>query len=119
MILAIGTDVIEPKRLEALYHAHGHEKLLKVFSQKELDYSLSFKNWGERLALRFAIKEACFKAFSQAGIGEFPYHNFEYLKNTVFLLGKAKENCPPNVLIHASAAHTATTATAFIVLEQK
>ena len=119
MILAIGTDIIEPCRLEALYHSHGGQKLLKVFSQSELDYSLSFKNWGERLALRFAVKEACFKAFSQAGLGNFPYHNFEYLKNTVHLLGKAKEICPPNITIHVTATHTSETATAFVILEQK
>ncbi|MGL5255068.1 MAG: holo-ACP synthase [Brevinema sp.] len=119
MILAIGNDIIEPHRLEALYHAHGKKKLLKVFSENELEYSFSFKNWGERLALRFAVKEACFKAFSQAGIGNFPYHNFEYMNTSVQLLGKARQHCPSNVYIHVSTAHTSSAATAFIVLEQK
>lgn len=118
MILAVGTDLIEVKRLEKLYQDHGRERLLKVFSAKELDYCLSAKNRGQRLALRFAVKEACFKAFSLAGIGMFPYHNFEYLGNAVNLRGKADTARLRGLKIHVSVAHTDNNALAFIVLEQ-
>lgn len=115
MILGIGTDLIEVFRLEKLYQDHGKEKLLKIFSLEELNYCLQSVTRAQRLALRFAVKEACFKAFYQAGLGAYPYHNFSYVGNRVILKGAAQKY--EHLKIHVSVAHTDNTASAFIVLE--
>lgn len=67
MILGIGTDIVEIKRIARWRH-RSPNLLRKIFSEQEL-YDCSTINNGynlEKLAARFAAKEACFKAFCQA-----------------------------------------------------
>lgn len=63
MILGIGTDIVEIKRLEH-WQQLPDERLQRVFTQNELAYCKDtnglFKV--ERLAARFAAKEAFYKA---------------------------------------------------------
>jgi len=65
MIVGIGIDAVEVERFE-LWKTFSKEKLLKIFSEKEIEYCLenSAKS-AERFAARFAAREAFFKAFCQ------------------------------------------------------
>jgi holo-[acyl-carrier protein] synthase len=59
--LAHGIDLVECSRIEEMLHRHGDRFTTRVFTPAELEYARSSKNTTERLAGRFAAKEAVFK----------------------------------------------------------
>lgn len=62
MILGIGIDSVEIERF-AHWHTYSPKQLKRLFSQEEIDYSLSNPiKTAERFAARFAAKEAFYKA---------------------------------------------------------
>ena len=65
-VIGLGTDIVEVKRIEALAQKPG--ALARLFTQEEIQYSLARKNKYEHLAVRFAAKEAVFKALPFAEI---------------------------------------------------
>ena len=65
MIQGVGIDIIEISRIEQIIR-YGREPLLrKVFTEKEIEYCESKKRKYEHYAVRFAAKEAFFKALGQ------------------------------------------------------
>ena len=62
MILGIGTDLAEVDRIRNSVEQYGDRFLNRVYTQKERDYAFSKANFAERLAARFAAKEAGMKA---------------------------------------------------------
>ena len=62
MILSIGTDLAEVPRIRDAHARFGDRFLLRVFTPREVAYSLAKANRFERLAARFAAKEALMKA---------------------------------------------------------
>ena len=64
MVLGIGIDIIEIERVKSSVDRFGESFLKKIYTQTELDYSLSRKNKYQHLAARFAAKEAIYKALS-------------------------------------------------------
>ncbi len=66
MILAIGHDIVEINRF-AHWHTYSLKKLSKVFNQSEIDYCLQHPAYtAQRFAVRFAAKEAAYKALCSA-----------------------------------------------------
>jgi holo-[acyl-carrier protein] synthase len=64
MILGIGIDSVEIARMIP-WTAMDHTRLLRIFHADELAYcSKTPAKTAERLAARFAAREACFKALS-------------------------------------------------------
>ncbi len=64
MICGIGVDAVAIKRF-AHWHQFSQKQLLKIFTPYELAYSLgSPLKTAERFAVRFAAKEALYKAIS-------------------------------------------------------
>lgn len=65
MIIKTGIDIIEVNRIQEAIEKHGDLFLNKVYSEKEINYC---KNTGkmeyQHYAVRFAAKEAVFKAIS-------------------------------------------------------
>ena len=64
MVLGIGIDIIEIERIQQSIEEFGDKFLNKVFTQTEIDYSISKKNKYQHFAARFAAKEAIYKALS-------------------------------------------------------
>lgn len=65
MIIGFGTDIVEIKRIEAVYQKQGQRFLDRVFTPAEQNLALSREGAGrmlQTLATRFAVKEACAKA---------------------------------------------------------
>lgn len=62
MIVGIGVDIAEPKRIEEAVGRHGQRFLDRVFTPNEIAYCERKANKWERYAARFAAKEAAFKA---------------------------------------------------------
>ncbi len=66
-MLALGVDLVEVDRISALVARKGMERLRRLFTAAELAYALSSPPLAaQRLAARFAAKEALRKAIGYA-----------------------------------------------------
>ena len=63
-MISIGTDIVDVKRFESLKNKHPF--LQKVFTAEERRYCQDKKNAAQHFAVRFAAKEAVWKALSSA-----------------------------------------------------
>jgi holo-[acyl-carrier protein] synthase len=68
-VIGIGVDVIECSRIQRSIERFGDRFLHRVFTDGEIEYSMSMKFPERHLAARFAGKEAVSKAFG-TGIGK-------------------------------------------------
>jgi holo-[acyl-carrier protein] synthase len=68
-VLGIGVDLIECARIQHSLDRFGDRFLHRVFTDGEIEYSMSMKFPARHLAARFAGKEAVSKAFG-TGIGK-------------------------------------------------
>jgi holo-[acyl-carrier protein] synthase len=68
-VVGIGVDVIECSRIQRSIERFGDRFLHRVFTDGEIEYSMSMKFPERHLAARFAGKEAVAKAFG-TGIGK-------------------------------------------------
>ncbi|SFB79723.1 holo-[acyl-carrier protein] synthase [Brevinema andersonii] len=122
MIIGIGTDIVDVARIKKLFSSHSRQKLLRIFTQEELDYSFQSKNVWERLAVRFCVKEATYKALRSGvlRLNEIEVTHDTSGKPNVQLHGVTHEFwCNlgmPDIFI--SFAHTREYASAVIVLEK-
>ncbi len=62
MIVGLGVDIAEVKRIEAAIARHGRGFLERLFTPAEIAYCQKHRNSAERFAGRFAAKEAAMKA---------------------------------------------------------
>lgn len=114
----------EVGRIRRSREQFGDRFLRRVYTDRERSYALSKANWAERLAARFAAKEAGMKAI---GTG----WNFGVGWQDVEVVNEPSGR--PNLLLHGSAqrraaqmgvarislslTHTAETAMAVVILE--
>ena len=92
MIVGIGVDIVEVERLEKTVTRFGNRFLNRVFTEQEIAYSMSKTHSCQKLASRFAAKEAAFKAL---GTG---VTNWREAETTIEPSGK------PNLNLHGQAA---------------
>jgi holo-[acyl-carrier protein] synthase len=62
VIVGLGTDLISLKRIADVHQRQGQRFLDRVYTQDEQRYALELRDPSERLASRWAAKEACMKA---------------------------------------------------------
>jgi holo-[acyl-carrier protein] synthase len=62
MIVGMGTDLAEVGRIRAAVERFGERFLQRIYTEGEVRYAMSKANAHERLAGRFAAKEAAMKA---------------------------------------------------------
>jgi len=96
MIIGIGIDLVEVPRIEVAISRWGGRFEARVFTQKELTYCNSKKDKAQRVACRFAAKEALLKALGTGwrdGIDwkEIEVTNDELGKPIISLSGKTEE----------------------------
>lgn len=123
-VLGIGVDLVECARIERSLDRFGEKFLHRVFTNGEIEYSMSMKFPARHLAARFAAKEAVSKAFG-TGIGksmgwrDIDVHKKPSGEPFLVLAGGAeklaKERGVTNALITLS--HSEQHAVATIVLE--
>ncbi len=119
MILGIGTDLAEVDR-----YRFDPTRLAwfarKVYTEEEMGYALRKRHWAERLAGFYAAKEAARKAFGfaipwrQVGVSH------ERGGRPILRFFDASADLPQrfNVArVHLTITHTATMASAFVILE--
>jgi len=97
MILGLGIDIVDIRRIEKSYKKYGERFLKKIFSDGEIkaaDKYGSKKKWLAHFAKRFAAKEAVAKALG-SGIGkdisfkDAVVSNLESGKPSISLIGQA------------------------------
>ena len=77
-LVSLGTDVVDLDRFRiALKRTPG--MVARVFTEGERAYALRKNDPTERLAARFAVKEATMKALG-VGLGAFKFHDVEVIK---------------------------------------
>lgn len=114
MMPRIGIDLVEVPRIRAAYERHGERFLARVFTQAEADYALAARGERrfERLAVRFAAKEALVKAVGHA----LPYRAIEVSHAAD---GAPRVTCPLiEERITASLSHTRRLAVACVLLHE-
>lgn len=125
MIIGVGTDVIEIKRIKKLYKKSGDKFLKRVFSDKEIEASKKYeskKKFYGYLAKRFAAKEAISKALG-CGIGsEVSFTEVEILneksgKPIARISGKSARKIG-KAEIHLSLSDDDKSAIAFVVISR-
>lgn len=77
MIIGIGIDLVDVRRMEGIIF-RWHEKFLKrIFTEKEIRYCNNKKNPAQRFATRYAAKEAFIKALYPKGEKGLDYLDIE------------------------------------------
>ncbi len=122
MIIGIGTDIIQTKRIAESMDTTGFKE--KVFSENEIIYCEKKANKFENFAGRFAAKEAFFKALGtgwRGGIAfnEVEIENDELGKPSIRLLGETQKLLKKREIgtIHLSLSHVKEMAIATVILE--
>ena len=77
MILGIGTDICDIRRIERLLDKFGDRFKEKAFTERERAYSDKKSNPAERYAKRFAAKEAVAKALAGSNTGALSWQDVE------------------------------------------
>lgn len=77
MIIGIGTDLIEVKRISDAIERYGDRFLKRIFTPVEIEYCSARKAAPLHYAGRFAAKEAAFKAMRKGWTGELSWKEIE------------------------------------------
>ena len=123
-VLGIGVDLVECARIQHSIDRFGDRFLHRVFTECEIEYSMSMKFPARHLAARFAGKEAVAKAFG-TGIGKaMGWRNIDIRKKPsgepyLVFDGPAKELAKQRGVTSAliTLSHTEHDAVALVVLE--
>ena len=124
MIVGTGVDIAEVDRIEAAVQRFGARFLKRVFTPAEVRYCMGKPNAPERLAARFAAKEAGMKAIGTGLRHGITWQDVEVLRlpgqrPVMQFHGKAAEfatrlGCKRT---HLSLSHTKEQAIAYVILE--
>ena len=68
MILGIGTDIVDARRIQAAMDRHPDKFAKRIFSDAEITAAKESSNQASYFAKRFAMKEAVYKALSSSGV---------------------------------------------------
>jgi holo-[acyl-carrier protein] synthase len=123
MILGVGMDIVETKRIAESIERFGDRFLQRIFLEGEVAYAKSMKLPHLHLAARFAAKEAISKAFG-TGIGrELGWRDLEIVREPsgaprVRLHGRAEAYAKSRgvQVVHVSLSHTTAYGAASVVI---
>jgi holo-[acyl-carrier protein] synthase len=125
MVIGIGTDLIETKRVQESIERLGQRFLERIFTAGEIEYCLrKKKNSAESFAARFAAKEAGAKALGTGISRGVSWQELEVKREaggrpTLHLSGRAAElGAAMGVRrIHLSLTHSRDMALAVVMIE--
>jgi holo-[acyl-carrier protein] synthase len=124
MIVGLGIDLVSVPRIAGVLERHGERFLARILTPAERAYVLRYKDPRERMAGRWAAKEAAFKALGTGLADGMRWHDAEILpeaggKPVLRFTGKAAERARElgarNVQI--SISHCIEMAMAQVILE--
>ena len=121
-IVAHGIDLVDCPRIEEMVKRHGERFIQRVFTAAEQAYAEANKNSIEKLAGRFAAKEAILKLMGTGWRGKIAWTDIEVINNPasqpeVTLDGEVKKLAEELGIKHISVSitHTANFAIASAV----
>jgi len=121
-IVAHGIDLVDCPRIEAMIERHGERFIQRVFTVAEQAYAEANKNEIEKLAGRFAAKEAVLKLMGTGWRGKIAWTDVEVINNSsgqpeVTLSGEVEKIAGKLGIKHISVSitHTANFAIASAV----
>ncbi|MFN7709357.1 MAG: holo-ACP synthase [Holosporales bacterium] len=130
MILGIGTDLCEIKRIEVMLRRHGARALKRLLTPSERERVHTHPHPAAYVAKRFAAKEALVKALGIGFRGGISFQDMEILNDAygaplVRLSGAVQNNLASRISPHQSAhIHLSLSdgkdhALAFVVIERQ
>ncbi len=121
-IVAHGIDLVDCPRIEQMVQRHGERFVKRVFTAAEQAYAAKNKNEIEKLAGRFAAKEAVLKLMGTGWRGKIAWTDIEIINNAagqpeVTLGGEVRKIADKLGIEHISVSitHTANFAIASAV----
>jgi holo-[acyl-carrier protein] synthase len=124
MIVGIGVDIVEVGRVKELLARYRDRFVRRVFTEAEARYAGRSVREAERLAGRFAAKEAVLKAFGTGKSHGILWRDVETVRGAmgkpeVRLYGKAFNYMKKlgGNRIHVSITHDGGKAVAFVIIE--
>ena len=81
-IIAHGIDLVDCPRIEEMVARHGERFVQRIFTPAEQTYAESNKNKIEKLAGRFAAKEAILKLMGTGWRGKIAWTDIEIINNS-------------------------------------
>lgn len=121
-IIAHGIDLVDCPRVEDMVNRHGQRFIGRVFTLAEQKYAQANRNQIEKLAGRFAAKEAILKLLGTGWRGKIAWTEIEIVNNSagqpeVTLTGEVKKIADELGItqISVSITHTANFAIASAV----
>jgi len=125
MVLGVGTDLMETKRIEESIDRYGERFLERVFTPNEIAYCMrKRKNAAESFAARFAAKEAGAKALGTGISHGITWKELEVLREpsgrpTLHLSGRAAERAERMGVrrVQLSLTHSRELAMAVVIVE--
>ncbi|MFH1881829.1 MAG: holo-ACP synthase [Planctomycetota bacterium] len=81
-IVAHGIDLVDCPRIEAMIERHGERFVQRIFTAAEQAYAEANKNKIEKLAGRFAAKEAILKLMGTGWRGKIAWTDIEIINNS-------------------------------------
>ena len=125
MIIGTGIDIVEIARFRKVHARTGERLLNRVFTPEEQRFCLARHDPAPHLAVRFAAKEAVFKALGTGWAKGVTWLDVEVLRleynaPTITLHGTAQKTAVVKGVgrIHLSLTHTDSYAAATAILEQ-
>jgi holo-[acyl-carrier protein] synthase len=125
VIAGIGVDIVDVDRVAKLLERYGDRFLRRVFTDAEAKYAMGSANRAERLAGRFAVKEAFLKALGTGKSQGILWRDVETVrgpmgKPVVRLHGQAVRwmRFHGGTAVHVSIAHDGGKAVGFVILEK-
>ena len=119
-VLAVGTDLVDVERMRQLLSRRPNI-VNRLFLEAEREYAARQNDQAQRLAVRFAAKEAVMKALG-SGYGELSFTEVEVIRSSsgqpqVKLHGKAAVRAAELGISRwkISLSHTHTSALAFVM----
>jgi holo-[acyl-carrier protein] synthase len=82
MIVGIGTDMVDTRRIEKLLHRFGDRFVCKIFTPQERVYCMAQHHPAAAFAKRFAAKEAALKALGTGLRAGITWHDIEIFNDT-------------------------------------
>ncbi|MFL5077684.1 MAG: holo-ACP synthase [Microvirga sp.] len=130
MILGLGSDITDARRIAKVIERHGDRFLTRIFTDIERAKAEGRKNRAETYAKRFAAKEACAKALGTGMRRGVFWRDMEVVnlpggRPTMRLTGGALERLaaitPPGceAIVHVSLTDDPPLAQAFVIIEAR
>jgi holo-[acyl-carrier protein] synthase len=124
MIVGIGVDIVDVGRIKDLLERYRERFVRRVFTEGEAGYAEKSIREAERLAGRFAVKEAVLKAFGTGKSQGILWRDVETIRGA---MGKPEVKLYNNAnnymiklkgnRIHVSITHDGGKAVAFVIIE--